>query len=270
MARKDAADSANQIVVNGALNFVGPVTFQSYELEPSKGDWRGIYLTGTGTMNSTYDVAILHSTDGFVSQSSATTTFSSLRVEHSLYGASSLAGDLIIDECILDDITNFGLSVINGADLQLGAGSITNVPGGAIIVNDGKLTITGPLSMPWCTGISVSNAPAGSIIAGVTFTDCTSSAIYYDGGDWTLGPDIVVDGIFGTGLTGRIKDWHSDIIEEINESEAHVISIDVPSGVVAGDTEVPGPAVMADLTVTFACPKIAHLFSPASSYSGGL
>lgn len=80
--------------------------------------------------------------------------------------------------------------------------------------------------------------------------------------------DIVIDGIFGTGLTGRVKDWRSDIIEEINESDACVVSIDIPSGVVASEMEVPGSAIMADLTVTFACPKIAHLFSPAASYSG--
>lgn len=68
-------------------------------------------------------------------------------------------------------------------------------------------------------------------------------------------PDLVVDAIFGYGLnrapTGRAK----SLIEQINQSDASVLSLDVPSGLDATTGDAPGAIVMADATLTLALPK---------------
>ena len=40
----------------------------------------------------------------------------------------------------------------------------------------------------------------------------------------------MIDGIFGTGIKGIINDPHASAIVEINNSDAYVIAVDVPSG----------------------------------------
>ncbi|MHC1585330.1 MAG: NAD(P)H-hydrate dehydratase [Candidatus Syntropharchaeia archaeon] len=62
--------------------------------------------------------------------------------------------------------------------------------------------------------------------------------------------DIIIDGIFGTGIRGEIRDPESTVIDLINESKAFVLSVDIPSGV-DPDTGSFHKAVNADLTVTF-------------------
>ncbi len=58
--------------------------------------------------------------------------------------------------------------------------------------------------------------------------------------------DIIIDGIFGTGVRGKINEPESSVIDIINASEAFVMSVDVPSGF--GEIQ---KSVRADLTITF-------------------
>ncbi len=60
--------------------------------------------------------------------------------------------------------------------------------------------------------------------------------------------DIIIDGIFGTGVKGKINQPESTAIDIINGSDAFVVSVDVPSGF---DPDGVGKAVNADLTITF-------------------
>ncbi len=80
--------------------------------------------------------------------------------------------------------------------------------------------------------------------------------------------EIVVDGILGTGLTSAAKGLAAHAIELINASERSVVAIDIPSGLSADTGQIPGPAIDADLTVTFGLPKVAHYSFPAADLVG--
>ncbi len=82
--------------------------------------------------------------------------------------------------------------------------------------------------------------------------------------------DIVVDAIFGTGLTREVYGFYKDVIEHINTSGATVVSVDIPSGVNADNGAVLGDAVAADITVTFQYPKVGHFLFPGRYCRGRL
>lgn len=63
---------------------------------------------------------------------------------------------------------------------------------------------------------------------------------------------LVVDALFGTGLSRRVEGVYARAIECINDASAPVFSLDLPSGIDADGGQVLGSAVRADATVTFA------------------
>jgi hydroxyethylthiazole kinase-like uncharacterized protein yjeF len=65
------------------------------------------------------------------------------------------------------------------------------------------------------------------------------------------GPDVVVDAMLGTGVTGALREPEATAAEAINASGATVVAVDVPSGVDADTGEAAGVAVDADHVVTF-------------------
>lgn len=81
---------------------------------------------------------------------------------------------------------------------------------------------------------------------------------------------VVVDALFGTGLTRPIKGDFYRVIEKLNTSSAFKVSIDIPSGIHADTAEVLGIAVQADCTLTFQLPKIGHFLYPGLAYTGDL
>ena len=82
--------------------------------------------------------------------------------------------------------------------------------------------------------------------------------------------DIVIDAIFGVGLSRPVEGLYRDAIEWINQSGAYVCSVDIPSGVNADTGAVMGCAVRADLTVTYGFRKLGHLLYPGTEYAGVL
>jgi hydroxyethylthiazole kinase-like uncharacterized protein yjeF len=64
-------------------------------------------------------------------------------------------------------------------------------------------------------------------------------------------PDVVVDGLLGTGVSGPPREPVRTAIEAINGSGATVVSVDVPSGVEVDTGDRPGVAVESDRVVTF-------------------
>jgi NAD(P)H-hydrate epimerase len=82
--------------------------------------------------------------------------------------------------------------------------------------------------------------------------------------------DIVIDAIFGTGLSKPIEGIEKAVIEQINESGKPVIAVDIPSGI-DGKTGIPlGSAVKAVHTFTFAYPKIGQALCPGAYHTGKL
>jgi ADP-dependent NAD(P)H-hydrate dehydratase / NAD(P)H-hydrate epimerase len=81
---------------------------------------------------------------------------------------------------------------------------------------------------------------------------------------------VVVDAIFGTGLSKGVDGLEREVIEEINASGKVVVSVDIPSGIDGSTGEPLGAAVRADHTFTFAYPKPGHLIYPGAYFRGRL
>lgn len=80
--------------------------------------------------------------------------------------------------------------------------------------------------------------------------------------------DIIVDALFGTGLTKPVQGKYAEVIQKINESSKRVISIDIPSGIEANTGKILGTAVRADVTISFALPKLGLYLYPGSYHAG--
>ena len=81
---------------------------------------------------------------------------------------------------------------------------------------------------------------------------------------------LIVDAIFGIGLSRRIKGILKKIFNQINKSNNKVVSIDIPSGISSDTGKILGCAIKADYTVTFHTKKLGHLFEPGKEFSGKL
>ncbi|MCQ2559371.1 MAG: NAD(P)H-hydrate dehydratase [Clostridia bacterium] len=80
--------------------------------------------------------------------------------------------------------------------------------------------------------------------------------------------DLLIDALYGTGFTGEVRPFPRQILEIMNQVKAKVLAVDIPSGVHAATGQVGGIAVKADLTVTFALPKVGLLLYPGADYTG--
>jgi hydroxyethylthiazole kinase-like uncharacterized protein yjeF len=85
------------------------------------------------------------------------------------------------------------------------------------------------------------------------------------------GADMLVDAIFGTGLSGRLKNEHKKLIEGINAQNCPVLAVDIPSGLDCDTGEPLGAAIRADYTVTFVAVKKGFtLSSTTAQYTGNI
>ena len=76
--------------------------------------------------------------------------------------------------------------------------------------------------------------------------------------------DVVIDSLFGSGLTRPVSGFSATLIRHINEARAMTISIDMPSGLFCDSSYKTGEnpvVVKADYTLSFSPPKLA-LFLP--------
>lgn len=82
------------------------------------------------------------------------------------------------------------------------------------------------------------------------------------------GADVVIDALFGAGLTRAIEGAAAEIIENLNARGLPVIAVDVPSGVDGTTGAAEGVAVQALATVTFFRRKPGHVLLPGRLLSG--
>ncbi|MEA1993284.1 MAG: NAD(P)H-hydrate dehydratase [Euryarchaeota archaeon] len=82
--------------------------------------------------------------------------------------------------------------------------------------------------------------------------------------------DVVVDAVFGTGVSGNVEGRYRDLIQMINESGKTVFSVDIPSGINGDTGEVMGVAVQAEYTITYGLPKIGTILYLGYEHCGKL
>lgn len=80
--------------------------------------------------------------------------------------------------------------------------------------------------------------------------------------------DLIVDALFGVGLVRKVEGLYALLVEQINESRAKIVAVDIPSGVSADDGSILGRAVKADVTVTFGAEKLGMILYPGTEYCG--
>ncbi|MDE6984399.1 MAG: NAD(P)H-hydrate dehydratase [Lachnospiraceae bacterium] len=80
--------------------------------------------------------------------------------------------------------------------------------------------------------------------------------------------DVIVDAIFGIGLSRDVEGDYRKAVEAVNASHAKVVAVDIPSGVNTDDGSIMGCAVKADVTVTFAYRKLGLMLYPGASCAG--
>lgn len=81
---------------------------------------------------------------------------------------------------------------------------------------------------------------------------------------------IIIDGLFGTGLNRPVEGGFKALIKFINNADATVISIDIPSGLFSESNigNSPEAIIKADYTYTFEFPKLSFFYSENEEYVG--
>jgi NAD(P)H-hydrate epimerase len=82
--------------------------------------------------------------------------------------------------------------------------------------------------------------------------------------------DLVIDALFGTGLTRPIKGLAAQLVEAVASRALPVVAADLPSGICGDTGRVLGCAMKAAVTVTFFRKKRGHVLLPARDYVGAV
>lgn len=82
--------------------------------------------------------------------------------------------------------------------------------------------------------------------------------------------DIVIDALYGSGLSRPIDGFGAKLVQHINQSGAHIISLDIPSGLFSNENPYPNAntIVKAKFCLTLQFPKLSFLFAENETYVG--
>ena len=82
--------------------------------------------------------------------------------------------------------------------------------------------------------------------------------------------DLIIDGLFGSGLTRPLSGFPSELVKHLNGSALPIISIDIPSGLMGEDNRQNDPEsiVQATHTLTFEFPKLSFFFREHERFTG--
>ena len=100
----------------------------------------------------------------------------------------------------------------------------------------------------------------------VNFTEISSQFVFPE-----IHPeDVIIDGLFGTGLNKPLSGGYAGLTKKINESKATIVSIDIPSGLMCEDNTYNqlNHIIHANLTLTIQLPKLAFFFAENQKYIG--
>lgn len=105
------------------------------------------------------------------------------------------------------------------------------------------------------------------------------------GGSWTLvqtvadmedfteqvdSSSVIVDALFGTGVTRAPEGLYADLIKIINDARATILAVDTPSGMDNNNGSVADCCIKANMTVSMGYPKLGSFFYPARANVGSL
>ncbi len=85
--------------------------------------------------------------------------------------------------------------------------------------------------------------------------------------------DLIIDGLLGIGGRGGLREPFAGLARQAaraRQAGATVVAVDLPSGIDADTGAVDGPAVRADVTVTFGAIKPGLLIDPGAGYAGAV
>lgn len=93
--------------------------------------------------------------------------------------------------------------------------------------------------------------------------------------EWIPGAcDVVIDAVFGIGLTRPVEGIYADLVAMIQTQReafgAKVVSVDIPSGISSETGGILGCAAQADVTITFGEMKLGHVLFPGRECSGAV
>ena len=132
---------------------------------------------------------------------------------------------------------------------------------------DVSVYLTAPASM--VTGDARGNLTALQAM-GLTVIEVAESAAWTAAIPDIAESDLIVDALFGTGLSRPLEGHAADVVSGLNATGVPIIAIDVPSGLSADTGAVNGPAIDASMTVALGAPKVPLLIPPAATMVGDL
>ena len=80
--------------------------------------------------------------------------------------------------------------------------------------------------------------------------------------------DLLVDALFGTGLTGEVRPPYYSLIRILNAEDKPILAVDIPSGIDADTGNVLRAAVRATRTATFVMPKHGFALNEGPHHTG--
>ncbi|MFC7068911.1 NAD(P)H-hydrate dehydratase [Halobaculum lipolyticum] len=126
----------------------------------------------------------------------------------------------------------------NGGDAMVAARFLADYDAHAVLLGRPETIATDIARENW-DALDASELPADTV--------ADSRAFALD----DYAPDLVVDAMLGTGVTGALREPEATVARQLNAADVPVVSVDVPSGVDADTGDSEGVAVDADRVVTF-------------------
>ena len=154
---------------------------------------------------------------------------------------------------------NGGDALHAGARLARRGARVTAVPTGAALHEGGAAALRAAGGEVLGPGAAAAAPAAGTAAAGTAAAGAIAAA------------DLIIDGILGIGGRGGLREPAASLAaltEQAAADGALVVATDLPSGVDADTGVVAGPAIRADVTVTFGTIKPGLLVDPGASYAG--